>query len=306
MNPYPRRLAFGYSTQCNLNCGHCVAVDDTPAASTMALAEARTAVQELAFSDVKGISFTAGEPLLFLKELIELVRICAKHKIYTRVVTNGFWAKTPALAGDVVAELRTAGLSQLRISSSRWHQKQLSRQHIIHAAEASRMAGLDYFISFVTDFSGKDDSLEQFFQDNRLRYYPEPMIYFGRAGDLNRPKVSTDFYPNTCDMNPYLSPELNMFACCDAAGRFRKTGFLSLGNVKNSTIEELFQRYERNKVYALIKTAGLTALASHIGMKASEIVNYRKCELCEKLFDSPKNLRFIEQAAASDATRWVR
>ena len=60
----------------------------------MDLTKARALVAEMATADVKGISFTAGEPLLYLNDLIALIRLCKKYGIYSRVVTNGFWAKT--------------------------------------------------------------------------------------------------------------------------------------------------------------------------------------------------------------------
>ncbi|MFH1934087.1 MAG: hypothetical protein ABIN18_21255, partial [Pseudomonadota bacterium] len=137
----------------------------------------------------------------------------------------------------VVSELMSNGFSQLRLSYSRWHQQHINRENIVHAALSCQKHGLDYFISFVTDFSKKDDSFEQFLRDHRLKFFPEPVIYFGRAGEFDRQRVFTDYRPNVCSMNPYLSPELDMFACCDAANRFSKTHFLHLGNLRNDYID---------------------------------------------------------------------
>ncbi len=80
----------------------------------MDLARAKAIVSEMASAHVKGISFTAGEPLLFLNDIVELLVVCKKNGIYSRVVTNGFWAKTPRHADDIVSELKAAGLVQLR------------------------------------------------------------------------------------------------------------------------------------------------------------------------------------------------
>jgi hypothetical protein len=97
-------------------------------------------------------------------------------------------------------------------------------------------------------------------------------------------------------MNPYLSPELDMFACCDAGSHFTKTDFFLLGNLKDKSVDELFRKKEKNSLYCLVKTMGLTNIASYMGFKASEIVQYRKCELCEKLFNSVANLRILEKS----------
>lgn len=61
-----RQIAFGYSTQCNIRSGHCVAADASPGTAKMELDRAKDIVQEMARCHVRGISFTAGEPFLFL------------------------------------------------------------------------------------------------------------------------------------------------------------------------------------------------------------------------------------------------
>ncbi|RLC16963.1 MAG: radical SAM protein [Deltaproteobacteria bacterium] len=305
MNPV-RQIAFGYSTQCNIRCGHCVAADASPAIAKMDFDRAKKILREMARSHVTGISFTAGEPLLFFDDICRLIQLCRENGIYSRVVTNGFWAKTQEHSDRVVSEVMSHGLSQLRLSFSRWHQQHINRDNILRAALSCQKKGLDYFISFVTDFSEKDDSFEQFLRHHHLKYFPEPVIYFGRAGEFHRQRIFTDYQPNVCTMNPYLSPELDMYACCDAANRFSKTDFLYLGNLRNNSIDTLFRKGETHILYHLIRTMGLTNMASYLGFKAREIVQYRKCELCEKLFNSKENLSILTESANSDLIHWRR
>lgn len=300
-----RKTAFGYSTQCNIKCEHCVAAEDDYKHKKMDLVGARGIIDKMAGANVKAISFTVGEPIIFLKDILSLIRLCNRYGIYSRVVSNGFWAKTPEQADNIVSDLKINGLSQLRLSFSRWHQAHVNQENILNAAESCQKFSLDYFISFVTDFSTADDDFEQFLVDTRLKYFPEPLLYFGRAGGFNRSQVFTDYPPHLCDMNPILTPSLNMYACCDAQNKFSKTNFFFLGNVKNFSINELFEKYEKNSLFQLIKTVGLSKLASLAGLKASEIVKYRKCELCEKLFNSSENLKFLRKKADSNQS-WNR
>ena len=305
MNPL-RQIAFGYSTQCNIRCGHCVAADASPGTAKMDFDRAKDIIQEMARCHVTGISFTAGEPLLFFDDICKLIQVCREKGIYSRIVTNGYWANTREHTDRVVSELMSNGLSQLRLSYSRWHQQHINRENIVHAALSCKKLGLDYFISFITDFSKNDDSFEQYLQDHHLKYFPEPVIYLGRAGEFDRQRVFTDYRPNVCPMNPYLSPELDMFACCDAANRFSKTHFLYLGNLRNDNVDALFQKRETHVLYHLIRTMGLTNIASYLGFKAREIVQYRKCELCEKLFNSKENLSILTKSATTDLINWRR
>ena len=186
--------------------------------------------------------------------------------------TNGYWAKTREDADRIVSELTANGLSQLRLSYSRWHKAHIRRENIVHAALGCQRHGLDYFISFVTDFSKEDDPFEQFLRDHQLKFFPE----------------------------------LDMFACCDGVNRFSKTGFLYLGNLGNDNIDTLFRKMETHRLYHLIRTMGLTSMASFLGLKAREIVHYRKYELCEKLFNSEKNLSILLASATSDLINWRR
>ncbi len=301
-----RKIAFGYSTKCNVKCEHCVATEETPNTSTIDFFKAKSIIMEMAEADVKGISFTAGEPLLFLSEIIELIKICYKNNIYTRVVTNAFWAGTSESSDSIVLQLKNAGLSQFRISFSKWHQRNINRQNILNAANSCRKAGINYYISFVTDFSKEDEEYENFLRNNKLKFFPEPVIFAGRAGSFQREDLFTDYQDNCCPMNPYLSPDLDMYACCDAGSHFTNTNFFHLGNLKTDSIEELFLKSETNSLYNHIRNMGITTLASYAGFKSREIIKYRKCELCKLLFDSPEMLSALEKVSDSKLNEWYR
>ncbi|MBW2558296.1 MAG: radical SAM protein [Deltaproteobacteria bacterium] len=300
-----RKLAFGYSTRCNIRCEHCVAADDIPDSRKMDHNKAKEIIVDMAQAGVGGISFSAGEPFLYFNEIAELVSLCRQLGIYTRIVTNSFWAKTAEASESLVSELKEKGLCQLRLSYSRWHQKNVSRNNVLNAARSCRKIGLDYFISFVTDFSLEDDPYEQFLRDHNLIFFPEPIIYAGRAASFKRRDILTDYQANCCDMNPYLTPDLEMYACCDAGGNFLETGFFHLGNLNDYTMEELFTKTETDRLYNLIRTMGITNIASFTGMKAREIITYTKCELCRKLFNCPEALTWL-RAEVSQLAAWSR
>ena len=97
-----------------------------------------------------------------------------------------------------------------------------------------------------------------------------------------------------------------MFACCDAANRFSETDFLYLGNLRTDSIDTLFRKRETHVLYHLIRTMGLTNMASYLGFTSREIVQHRKCELCEKLFNSRENLSLLTAAARADLNNWRR
>ncbi len=301
-----RKVAFGYSTRCNIRCTHCVAAGDVPDSQKMDLLEAKDILRAMAEAGVAGISFTAGEPFIFFDDLLELIALCRELNIYTRVVTNSYWAKSPELARHHLGQLKQRGLSQLRMSFSRWHQQHVPRQNVLNAARACEETAVDCFISFVTDFSSADDEYEQFLRDGELRYFPEPFIYAGRADSFSRNKICTDYQENRCAMNPYLAPDLTMYACCDAGSHFNTTHFFKLGSLRDHTVDQLLTKSETHPLYNYIRSVGITSLASFVGFQAREIITYRKCELCKMMFDSPKTLTIFQQASGSDLQKLAR
>ncbi len=301
-----RNIAFGYSTACTIRCAHCVAAEDTSDIKKMELFKAKEIIREMAAAGVTGISFTAGEPFICYDDLLELVSLCREKNMYTRIVTNSFWAKTAEKTEQLLGPLKQCGLSQLRLSFSRWHQQHVPRLNVLHAAQGCMQAGIDYFVSFVTDFSHEDDTYEQFLRDNTLKFFPEPVIYSGRAGTFPRKTIFTDYQDNRCAMNPYLAPDLSMHACCDAGSHFNTTGVFLLGNLKDHSVEELLRKSETHPLYNCIRSLGVTAIASFAGMKARDIVTYRKCELCQRLFDTPETLQFLQDATDFALQKWVR
>lgn len=300
-----RKLAFGYSTACNIRCEHCVAAEDLGTGRKMDYEKAEEIIGALARAGVGGISFSAGEPFLYIKEIAGLVKLCSQFGIYTRVVTNSYWAGTVESADLQVAELKKSGLCQLRLSYSRWHQKHVNRNNVLNAARSCHKVGMDYFISFVTDFSPEDDPHEQFLREHGLLFFPEPVIYAGRAESFKRRRIVTDYQANCCSMNPYLAPDLEMYACCDAGSHFQQTNFFYLGNLNHDPAEQLFTRSETDRLYNLIRTMGLSDIASFTGMKAREIITYSKCDLCRKLFNCPESLARL-QAEVSRLAAWRR
>jgi hypothetical protein len=107
-------------------------------------------------------------------------------------------------------------------------------------------------------------------------------------------------------MNPYLTPQLDMYSCCDAGSHFSNTNFFYLGNLKHNSLEQLFNKSETNKLYNHIRTMGISDIASFAGFSAKEIIQYRKCELCEKLFNSPDMLEKLQNEDSLGLSAWHR
>jgi len=50
----------------------------------------------------------------------------------------------------------------------------------------------------------------------------------------------------------------------------------------------------------------LATISSFAGMKSRDIVTYRKCSLCKKMFNDPETLHALQKAATGDLLQWHR
>jgi len=88
----PGQLIIQYTDRCNATCPQCgMRVTNRFSRSTLGLDSTKRLIEDAAERGVKAISFTGGEPLLYLHDITTLVSHARKMGIeYTRTGTNGF------------------------------------------------------------------------------------------------------------------------------------------------------------------------------------------------------------------------
>ncbi|MGD1074483.1 MAG: radical SAM protein [Thermodesulfovibrionales bacterium] len=88
----PGQLIMQYTDRCNARCPQCgMRVTNRFRRSTLGLDLAKRVIEDAAERGVKAISFTGGEPLLYLHDIATLVSHARKMGIeYTRTGTNGY------------------------------------------------------------------------------------------------------------------------------------------------------------------------------------------------------------------------
>jgi len=291
-----RLMGIGYSTKCNLHCKHCFV--DTAREyydnCTMELDHALDLINEAHEADVKGIFFTVGEPLLFHDDIKILIARCNQHKILTRVVTNGYWASTPEEADTMVSELVEAGLNHIRISCDRFHQEEVPMANIVNAVDSCNKYRLLYNVSFVTDFTEQDKDIELELKSNSLKYNAESLIYYGAATKLDRPTAIYPASDNKCPiMIPVVWPNGKIFSCCGPGGYFRETEVFAPADLNNISLSKYYRDFETNPIIQSIIQIGLTTMANSLGMLSCDIAKLHRCELCEKIFNSPVKTKRI-------------
>ncbi|MFP5221408.1 MAG: radical SAM protein [Acidobacteriota bacterium] len=94
------------------------------------------------YGKLESVVFTGGEPLLLEQDLLAAIRHCKSRGLWTRVVSNAFWANTPERAREVVDRLMDAGLHEINLSCDDYHQEFIPLMNVKNANEACAEAGL--------------------------------------------------------------------------------------------------------------------------------------------------------------------
>lgn len=96
-NRIPGQLIIQYTDRCNARCPQCgMRVTEQFRRSRLDIDVAKKIIDSAAEKGVKAISFTGGEPMIFLDEIVELLKYAHDAGIkYTRTGTNGFIFMNP-------------------------------------------------------------------------------------------------------------------------------------------------------------------------------------------------------------------
>ena len=91
----PRQAVIQFTEVCNASCAQCgMRRENRFTRSTLEVDQVKRLIDAMVERGVEAISFTGGEPLLYLKEIIECTRYArAKGIRYVRTGTNGFMFK---------------------------------------------------------------------------------------------------------------------------------------------------------------------------------------------------------------------
>lgn len=195
-------LVFSTTYKCNAACKYCGAQCGPDRTERLSYEEMRKIIDQVsAYGRLQLVVFTGGEPFLLGRDLFRSVQHCAAQGIFTRIVSNGFWAKTYDIAYEMMSRYKEAGLGEMNLSCDDYHQEFIPIECVKNANKACLDLGIPCLIGHrvMKDYKMTVESLEKALGEKMTMYEP--------GG--NNPKnniVSTGYtVPVTQDM--HLIPE---------------------------------------------------------------------------------------------------
>jgi hypothetical protein len=321
--PRDRKMELGlmFSHTCNITCRHCGILSSPQNKNKMRLEDARRWIMDAArIPIIKHINFTGGEPFLFQDEHAELFALCRSLGLGTRVVTNGFWARTVNDGLKVLSRMKEAGLTELNFSADIFHLEFLAPETLRNALECARQLDYCRIVSFVTN--SHKDPLDHFSTlygipradvteliptkimpllmnpetavavKARILVYAGGVIGLGRAanypGDLLWSHV--DQLSDGCCLEvvnkPVIYPDGDLQACCCAGGKMSP---FTIGNLHRETLEGVIGKMFGRSQFHFINTNGPKALFKLVAAVRPDLPKQNHytsvCEMCVRTAD---------------------
>lgn len=263
------RLILLITERCNIRCKHCLFGDREIMnhGKDMSLEDVKSYIDQMAQIAVRegkdfSVDFSGGEPILRFPQILEAIRY-ARSLGANRVssMTNGFWGEEKVRAKEIVLALKEAGLETLCFSLDDFHQEYIPLSNVLTALNLCREHGLD--IRIKSTVTKKTRRLHEVLSDlgdlllNRSTTVEEiPCYHEGRAASLISPEDL--FYekgiPNgkcPADFMLAVLPDGTAYPCCGVWSQS-----LTLGNVKEETIEKLFYKAKEDSILNILREKG--------------------------------------------------
>jgi hypothetical protein len=284
--------------------------------------------QAIEAAKVQLVVFAGGEPLLLGDDLYKTLDHVRNRGLFSRVVSNAYWAATPARAKAVVARLRASGLHELNISIDDFHLPFIKAQWVKNAFDAARVADFhSVVIAHATTTTSKFDeaALDALLGERLPRIYDEmgmsgrvkpggikpflavsntAVLELGRGEglDVDNPVLDPDWDGRSRRLGgcpwavrcPAVTPTGRLVACCG----FELVGnpILDIGDLETTPMATLLDQADEDLLINMIAFDGPYRIMDYL--KADDPgLPFREhygtfCELCQDLVTKPE----IQQA----------
>lgn len=283
--PRALEVALMYTHTCNITCRHCGILSSPQNKNKMRHEDAIRYIRDAAaIPRFRKVTFTGGEPLLYQDEHAEMLALCKELKLATRIVTNGFWARTVDKGLKVLSRMKDAGLSELNFSADKFHLEFQDAAILRNGLECARQLGMARIVSFVSNadqdplnlfsemygiprdsladlrlYMGDLHKMEEL-KDEKIFVYYGGLIGLGRAADYPEELryLPLEIFkggsgcPEVVN-KPVIYPDGTFQACCCAGGKMKT---FTVGNLHEHSLRELYEKMFSRSQWLFINSYG--------------------------------------------------
>ncbi len=309
--PFLRNVGLLLTFYCQASCAHCILRAGPNRHEEVKLEDARNWIREIAaYRDryVYVVSLTGGEPFSNLPLLRAVMEYAVDSRLYVSLVTNGFWATTREKAKQLLQSLPR--ICFLAISTDVYHQQFVPFEHVKNAIWALQECGIPNYVTLVTD-NPNDVNYQQIHADVAAITGTDNIrtgITFpvGRAALMaselkyNR---STSPPKEACQAasSPCIFPDGRVYGCIGPLIELKHDHPLLLGNLRETPLDEIFDRAETNVILHALRLWGpyrLVSMLQEAGLTQhlpKEYVSGSTCHACYSLMSNGVIRKWLSQ-----------
>jgi hypothetical protein len=224
--------------ECNFECDHCFVWGSPRQQGTLSPEQiCEVLAQSARLGTVEWIYFEGGEPFLYRAELVEAVQRAHRMGFRVGIVSNAFWATTPAEATACLEPL-AGRVEDLSISSDLYHADDSPSPETRNAREAAMNLGIPVgFISI-----DRPEVADATAVIGQIPAGESGVMHRGRAAaKLSRCFAKTPWHRfTTCPFENLREPER---IHVDPLGNVHICQGISLGNAFRSSLEQICADY---------------------------------------------------------------
>lgn len=264
------KITFFYTYKCNANCRHCIYCCDSKRKEKMDPKIVSKQLKEITETGIKKVCFSGGEPLIYSKEIIPLIREAKKNGIKTEIISNGFWATSEKETTQMINELKKSGLNDLKISVGPLHQEFIPIENVLRILkEKERVPSLHINLWLETIRNEKLlDILNVLSKKRKFLSGFNTVVPFGRAANL--PEKELSYYENIKEKcfftTTVIAPNQKAFICCFGALKGKNSPYF-IGNTRKKSLKEIIWEHRKNKLVEYLQSKGPYKLVKELGKR---------------------------------------
>ena len=307
----PQTLSLLTTYQCTAACRNCCFKCNPHIKKRLSLKQMENYVDEcmIHYGDsLKVLVLTGGECFLLGNDLNLIIDYASRIGLSVRVVTNGYWAKSPEIAKEKLLELSKCGLKEVNFSTGDDHQEWVSYDNIVYGSIAALDLGLTCVINVESHDKSKFKS-SLFYEDERLKKYVDinnknrlmitngvwipfdndNIISYNNLTINNNESKGCKSLFSSISINPYS----NMLACCGLTSEYLPC--MRLGSVQTHSIKDLYERQFKDFMKIWLFVDGPQKILKYIYEKRGINNTFigHNCAICAEIFKDYKNIQCI-------------
>jgi organic radical activating enzyme len=313
----PRTLSIMPTYQCTAACSHCGTYSHPKERTRLRDESILSAIDQAIEGGYRLVVFTGGEPTLAGPKLLNWIARAARGGLTTRLVTNGWWAKSDPRAEKVIESFTSAGLREINFSTGDEHARFVDLGHVLCALKAAARSTLSVIcvmVELVHDRSitkaviEADPAFRAILADNPKRkigiiespWMPLSYDTFNQypvGVPLNEANVGAKTGCSSCLGTTTLQADGQLGACCGLG--MRKIPELQLGNIEQVTIAEADANAADDFLKRWIRVEGPERILAWAAQQDASIVwenlYAHKCQSCARIYKDEKIRTIIKE-----------